>query len=126
MDNLARKNESRIVKYIDLNKERPGNWQYVDLDKFERDIREDETRKWVELRRRERARQKLRKEAFWSVVLATLAVRLIGLGMVLGSIAASLYFHDGSAALVGIPFGALFMICPGHNSISDEMDNYIS
>lgn len=123
--NLAEKKEPKTVRFIDISKERPGNWQYVDLDKFEAQIREDETRKWVEKRRRERNRTKLRKEAFWSVVISTLAVRLVGLTVLLGATAASLYFHDG-IFLFGLgPFAALAVICPGHNNIREEMDIYI-
>lgn len=123
--NLAEKDEPRTVRFIDISKERPGNWQYIDVDKFEAHIREDETRKWVEKRRRERNRTKLRKEAFWSVVLGTLALRTIGLAVLLGATAASLYFHDG-IFLFGLgPFAALAVICPGHNNIHEEMDIYI-
>lgn len=125
MDNLARKDEPRRVKFIDITKARPGNWQYVDLDKFECEIRTDETRKWVEKRRRERARQKLRKEAFWSVILSTLAVRTIGTLMLTASIALSLYLHEWTPMFAIGPFGALFVLCPGHNNIRKEMDEYI-
>lgn len=124
-DNLARKNEPRRVKFIDITKARPGNWQYVDLDKFECEIRTDETRKWVEKRRRERAREKLRKEAFWAVILSTLAIRMIGALILTASIALSLYLHEGSPAFAMGPFALLFIICPGHNNIRKEMNEYI-
>ena len=126
MDNLARKKkEPQYVQFIDITKHRPGNWQYIDVDKFEREIREDETRKWVELRRRERARKKLRKEAFWSMVLATLAVRVGGAILGAASIGVSLYFHDATLALAIAPIALLLIICPGHNNINNEIDNYI-
>lgn len=126
ISNLARKEQPTRVKFIDITKERPGNWQYVDVDKFEAQIREDETRKWVEKRRRERARQKLRKEAFWSVILGTLAVRLVGLAVFIGAVSASLYFHEGAIAFGLCPLAGLFILCPGHNNIHEEMDIYIN
>jgi hypothetical protein len=123
--NLAPKEPPRRVKFIDITKERPGNWQYVDLDKFETEIRVDETRKWIEKRRRERAREKLRKEAFWAVILGTLAIRVIGALMLSGAMALSLYLHDGTPMFALSPFAALMIICPGHNNIRREMDEYI-
>ena len=124
MNNLAPKEPQR-VKYIDITKARPGNWQYIDCDKFETQIRIDETRKWVEKRKRERAREKLRKEAFWAVILSTLAIRTIGLVVLLGSLALSLYLHT-AYPIFGLGWVAvLFIVCPGHNNVGKEMDEYI-
>lgn len=126
MDNLARKTkEPRRVEYIDLNKVRPGNWQYVDVDKLEARIRQEETEKWVKLRREERERKKLRKEAFWSTIMATLVIRLIGVAIIFVGTSAALYFHLGEAALCAWPIGILFIICPGHNNIEENIQKYI-
>lgn len=128
MDNLARNidiSKARRIEYIDLNKERPGNWQYVDVDKLEARIRAEETAKWVAIRKRERETKKLHKEAFWSTILATLAIRIAGVVIIFAGTSAALYWHLGEAALVSWPLGALFIICPGHNNISKEIDEYI-
>lgn len=92
MDNLARK--ERVVKYIDITKERPGNWQFIDVDKFEADIREDETRKWVNLRRRERARAKALKRAKRDLALATLVLRAVGAAIIFIGYSASMWTHE--------------------------------
>lgn len=135
MDNLAREAKAteikldnipgRRVEFVNLSKERPGNWQYVDVDKLESRIRAEETAKWVAIRKREREAKKLRKEAFWSTILATLAIRIVGVVIIFAGTSAALYWHLGEAALVSWPLGALFIICPGHNNISKEMDEYI-
>lgn len=135
MDNLAREAKAteikldnipgRRVEFVNLSKERPGNWQYVDVDKLESRIRAEETAKWVAIRKREREIKKLRKEAFWSTILATLAIRIVGVVIIFAGTSAALYWHLGEAALVSWPLGALFIICPGHNNISKEMDEYI-
>lgn len=135
MDNLAREAKAteikldtipgRRVEFVNLSKERPGNWQYVDVDKLEARIRAEETAKWVAIRRREREAKKLRKEAFWSTILATLAVRIVGVVIIFAGTSAALYWHLGEAALVSWPLGTLFIICPGHNNISKEIDEYI-
>lgn len=135
MDNLAREAKAteikldnipgRRVEFVNLSKERPGNWQYVDVDKLEFRIRAEETAKWVAIRKREREIKKLRKEAFWSTILATLAIRIVGVVIIFAGTSAALYWHLGEAALVSWPLGALFIICPGHNNISKEMDEYI-
>lgn len=129
MDNLARNidiSKARRIEYIDLNKERPGNWQYVDVDKLESRIRAEETAKWVAIRKREREIKKLRKEAFWSTILATLAIRIVGVVIIFAGTSAALYWHLGEAALVSWPLGALFVICPGHNNIERNIQDYIS
>lgn len=129
MDNLARNidiSKARRIEYIDLNKDRPGNWQYVDVDKLEARIRAEETAKWVAIRKREREIKKLRKEAFWSTILATLAIRIVGAVIIFAGTSAALYWHLGEAALVSWPLGALFIICPGHNNIEKNIQDYIS
>lgn len=126
MDNLARKKEEpRRVEFIDLNKARPGNWQYVDVDKLEARIRAEETAKWVAIRRRERETKKLRKEAFWSTIMATIVIRIVGLALIIGGTSLALYFHLGEVVFVAWPVGALFVICPGHNSIDENIEKYI-
>ena len=137
MDNLAREKTKateiklddipgRRVEFVNLSKERPGNWQYVDVDKLEARIRAEETAKWVAIRRREREIKKLRKEAFWSTILATLAIRIVGVVIIFAGTSAALYWHLGEAALVSWPLGALFVICPGHNNIEKNIQDYIS
>jgi hypothetical protein len=135
MDNLAREHkakeiklndiEGRRVEFINLSKERPGNWQYVDVDKLEARIRAEETAKWVEIRRRERAAKKLRKEAFWSTIMATLAIRILGLIVLVGGTSLALYFHVGEVVFAAWPIGTLFVLCPGHNSIDENIKKYI-
>ena len=135
MDNLAREAKAteikldnipgRRVEFVNLSKERPGNWQYVDVDKLEARIRAEETAKWVAIRKRERETKKLRKEAFWSTILATLAIRIAGVVIIFVGTSVALYWHLGEAALVSWPVGALFVLCPGHNNISKEIDEYI-
>ena len=135
MDNLAREAKAteikldnipgRRVEFVNLSKERPGNWQYVDVDKLESRIRAEETAKWVAIRKRERETKKLRKEAFWSTILATLAIRIAGVVIIFAGTSVALYWHLGEAALVSWPVGALFVLCPGHNNISKEIDEYI-
>ena len=136
MDNLARETKAteiklddipgRRVEFVNLSKERPGNWQYVDVDKLEARIRAEETAKWVAIRRREREIKKLRKEAFWSTILATLAIRIVGVVIIFAGTSAALYWHFGEAALVSWPLGALFVICPGHNNIEKNIQEYTS
>lgn len=126
MDNLARKKEEpRRVEFIDLNKARPGNWQYVDVDKLEARIRAEETAKWVAIRRRERETKKLRKEAFWSTIMATIVIRIVGLALIIGGTSLALYFHLGEVVFAAWPIGALFVWCPGHNSIDENIEKYI-
>lgn len=133
MDNLAREKkavsidiaEGRRIEYIDINKERPGNWQYIDVDKFEAQIRAEETAKWVAIRKRERERKKLRKEALISTIMATLVVRLIGVAMIFLGTSLCLYFHCGEGLIAVWPMGILFVICPGHNNINNNIDEYI-
>lgn len=113
MDNLARK--ERIVKYIDITKERPGNWQFVDVDKFEADIREDETRKWVNLRRRERARAKALKRAKRDLALATLVLRAVGAAIIFIGYSASMWTHEiGPVFAMGF-VGLLLIFGPSLN-----------
>lgn len=132
MDNLARAKEIDIIKesgrrieFIDLSKERPGNWQYVDVDKLEARIRAEETAKWVAIRKRERATKKLRREAFWSTFAATIVIRLIGLAIIIGGNSLGLYLHVGEISLVAWPIGILFVLCPGHNNIEANIQEYI-
>lgn len=114
MDNLARK-ESRVIKYIDITKERPGNWQFVDVDKFEADIREDETRKWVNLRRRERARAKALKRAKRDLALATLVLRAVGAAIIFIGYSASMWTHEiGPVFAMGF-VGLLLIFGPSLN-----------
>lgn len=114
MDNLARK-ESRVIKYIDITKERPGNWQFVDVDKFEADIREDETRKWVNLRRRERARAKALKRAKRDLALATLVLRAVGAAIIFIGYSASMWTHEiGPVFAMGF-VGLLLILGPALN-----------
>lgn len=132
MDNLARakeiditKESGRRVEFINLSKERPGNWQYIDVDKFEQRIRAEETAKWVAIRKRERDIKKLRREAFWSTFAATLVIRLIGLAIIIGGNSLGLYLHVGEISLVSWPIGVLFVLCPGHNNIEENIQEYI-
>lgn len=114
MDNLARK-EGRTVKYIDITKERPGNWQYIDVDRFEADIREDETRKWVNLRRRERARAKALKRAKRDLALATFILRAIGAAIIFVGYSASMWTHEiGPVFAMGF-VGLLLILGPSLN-----------
>lgn len=114
MDNLARK-ESRVIKYIDITKERPGNWQFVDVDKFEADIREDETRKWVNLRRRERARAKALKRAKRDLALATLVLRAVGAAIIFIGYSASMWTHEiGPVFAMGF-VGLILILGPALN-----------
>lgn len=113
MDNLARK--ERVVKYIDITKERPGNWQFIDVDKFEADIREDETRKWVNLRRRERARAKALKRAKRDLALATLVLRAVGAAIIFIGYSASMWTHEiGPVFAMGF-VGLLLIFGPALN-----------
>lgn len=132
MDNLARakeiditKESGRRVEFIDITKPRPGNWQYVDVDKLENRIRAEETAKWVAIRKRERDIKKLRREAFWSTFAATLMIRLIGLAIIIGGNSLGLYLHIGEISLVAWPMGILFVLCPGHNNIEANIQEYI-
>lgn len=134
MDNLARENkaisidikEGRRVEFIDVNKERPGNWQYVDVDKLEARIRAEETAKWVAIRKHSRETKKLRKEAFWSCLAATLVVRLIGLALIIGGTSVALYFHIGEVVFAAWPIGGLLLWCPGKNNMDENIKKYIS
>lgn len=132
MDNLARakeiditKESGRRVEFIDISKPRPGNWQYVDVDKLENRIRAEETAKWIAIRKRERDIKKLRREAFWSTFAATLMIRLIGLAIIIGGNSLGLYLHIGEISLVAWPMGILFVLCPGHNNIEANIQEYI-
>lgn len=114
MDNLARK-EGKRVEFIDINKARPGNWQYIDVDKFEAKIREDETRKWVNARRRERVRLKALKKARRDVLMANLVSKIIGVLMVFFGYSASMWTHEGGPILVTGFFGVLIALAPDIN-----------
>ena len=112
--NLAEDDE-RYVRYIDLNKERPGNWQYIDVDRLECDIREDEVKKWVGIRQRERARAKARKRATIEVNILNLIIRLIGFFMIFVGYSASLWLHEGGPVIALGLFGLIAVISPGIN-----------
>lgn len=132
MDNLARakeiditKESGRRVEFINITKPRPGNWQYVDVDKLEARVRAEETAKWIAIRKREREIKKLRREAFWSTLAATLVIRLVGVAIMAIGHSLGLYFHVEELLLVSWPFGLLFVICPGHNNIEKNIQEYI-
>lgn len=128
MDNLAKNidiSKGRRVEFIDITKERPGNWQYVDVDKLEARVRAEETAKWVAIRKREREMKKLRREAFWATFASTLIIRLVGVAVIAIGHSLGLYFHVGELVLVSWPFGLLFVICPGHNNIEKNIQEYI-
>ena len=121
MDNLARKNkEYTRVHFIDITKERPGNWQYIDVDAFEKHIREDEAAKWIKKRMKERKKARERREAFISTMAAVLAVRVVGILILIFGIK---IFTEVS--LVLIPIGVMLALCPGHNDISENIDRYL-
>lgn len=128
MDNLAKNidiSKGRRVEFINITKERPGNWQYVDVDKLEARIRAEETAKWVKIRKREREIKKLRREAFLSTLAATLVIRLVGVAIIAIGHSLGLYFHAEEMLLIAWPFGLLFVICPGHNNIEKNIQEYI-
>lgn len=114
MDNLARK-EERVVKFIDITKSRPGNWQYVDVDRFEAEIREDETRKWVNLRRRERARAKAMKRAKRDIALATLVFKVVGTAIIFFGYSASMWTHEAGPVIALGFIGLLLVFGPSYN-----------
>lgn len=111
--NLAEK--ERIVRFIDINKIRPGNWQYIDVDKFERDIREDETKKWVNIRRRERARAKAMKKARRDVMMANLAFKVVGALLIFLGYSATLWTHEAGPIIALGLFGAVVFFVPDAN-----------
>lgn len=111
--NLAEK--ERIVRFIDLNKIRPGNWQYIDVDKFERDIREDETQKWVNIRRRERARARAMKKARRDVMMANLAFKVVGALLIFLGYSATLWTHEGGPVIAMGFAGIVLILLPDVN-----------
>lgn len=111
--NLAEK--ERIVRFIDLNKIRPGNWQYIDVDKFERDIREDETQKWVNIRRRERARARAMKKARRDVMMANLAFKVVGALLIFLGYSATLWTHEGGPVVAMGFVGIVLILIPDVN-----------
>ena len=127
MDNLAH-SEERIVRFIDINKHRPGNWQYVDVDRLEAAIREDETRKWVNLRRRERARAKAIKRAKRDVALATLVFKVVGSAIIFLGYSATMWTHE-AGPIIALGFvGALLIFGPSSNkerSINKLYNEYL-
>lgn len=98
MDNVTWKEatgtDGQICRFIDLNKERPGNWQFIDVDKFEAQVREDEVRKWVMKSRRERAREKARKKARREVMFADVVMKIIGGLIIFLGYSASMWTHE--------------------------------
>ena len=114
MDNLA-KDESKYVKYIDITKSRPGNWQYVDVDRFECQIREDETKKWVNLRRRERARNKALKRARRDVLMANVVSKIIGGLIIFAGYSATLWTHEAGPIIATALVGAILIFGPETN-----------
>lgn len=119
--------KERYVRYIDLNKERPGNWQYVDVNKLETDVRMEETEKWVAIRRRERARTKARKKANLEIALANLVFKVIGIAMIFIGYSATMWLHEGGPVIALGLFGLIFIVAPAcnkHENIEKLFNKY--
>lgn len=119
-------NNSSQTKEIKFQKQAPEprltpgtnpRWVFVDLEDFEFNVRQDERRKFFELRRRERARRRWQTEAQNDILKATIRPRLLGLLIVLMSICTFVGTGggDGTWLMVTVPLGLLFMIMPGSN-----------
>jgi hypothetical protein len=112
------------TKEITFQKEEPRltpgtnpRWVFVDLEDFEFNVRQDERRKFFELRKRERARRRWTQEAQNDILKATIRPRLLGLIVVLMSICSFVGTGggDGTWLMVTVPIGLLLMIMPGSN-----------
>lgn len=128
MDNLARvpkeEHHAQIIRFVDLDKKRPGNWQYVDVDEFEHNIRQDEAAKWVALRKKERDRIKRHKEAISSMILMTTIVRVVATIIFAACVGLSVSIGNALLAICMFPFWCLFVILPGYNKHDDLIEKY--
>lgn len=127
MDNLAREpkeEHAKVIRFIDIDKERPGNWQYVDVDEFEFNIRQDEAAKWVARRQRERQRQRDRKEAVTSMILATLVFRIVSLIIFVVCAAISHAIGNSMLVVTVAPMCLIGVWMPGYNNVDDLVDKY--
>lgn len=89
----------------------------MDLEDFEFNIRQDERRKFFELRQKERERRRWEREARIDIFKATLKPRMLGFLLILLSLFVYVANGCGDATwlMVTVPIGALFMIMPGSN-----------
>lgn len=123
LDNLAH-DEERYVRYIDLNKSRPGNWQYVDVDRLTADIEQEQTQKWIALRRRERIRQKAKKRAMLEVAVANMLFRVIGAALIFIGYSSSMWLHEGGPIIVLGLLGLILIFGPASNKKENQEKLY--
>ncbi len=97
-------------------------WHFINLSEFEFQIRQDEMRKYMALRRKERARRRWYREAKVDLFKATLLPRMCGLIMIAMTISTLFLLRamgetmvDGTWMFVTLAIGALLLIMPGSN-----------
>lgn len=96
-------------------------WVFIDLEEHDFQIRQEELRKYMKLRARERRNRAWKKEAQSDLFKLSLIPRLCGILMIFMSIftwiLASKVFGevDGTYLLFTIPVGIVAMIAPGYN-----------
>ena len=126
MINALKKQENRNFdiseRYVDAMQENDKRrWIFIDLEEHDFRIRQEELRKYMALRARERKSRAWKKEAQADLFKLSLIPRLCGILMIFMSIftwiLASRAFHDvdGTYMLLTIPLGILAVIAPGYN-----------
>lgn len=91
----------------------PHRMTFVDADEFEREIREDEARKWIEKDIRRHQREKERREYRQALFLYKLIMRMIGCLIIMAVIKLSSAFPETEGGLFILLVPAIAMvICP--------------
>ena len=87
-------------------------WEYVDLNDFEYQIRQEEREKEYQrrcnIRKANRIRIYKRRKAF----MKALPMRILGLFLICASIKMLGCTHDGTFVLVTLPLGIVGLLCP--------------
>lgn len=110
------------ARYIDnMNANDKRRWYYIDMEEHDFQIRQEELRKYMALRARERRARAWNKEAQSDLFKLSLIPRMCGILMIFMSIFTWILANkvfgdaDGTYMLLTIPIGLIAMIAPGYN-----------
>lgn len=87
-------------------------WEYIDLEDFEFQIRQEEREKEYERRCKERRNRAIRIKNKRKAFIKTIPIRLVGLFLIVLTLKILKIETDGTFALITIPFGLLTVFCP--------------
>lgn len=97
-------------------------WHFINLEDFEFQIRQEELRKYMALRKKERNRKRWYREAKVDLFKATLIPRVCGLMMIAMTVSTLFLLRaigevavDGTWMLVTLGIGILLVTMPGNN-----------